>query len=133
MVRRVDEAGLNRAIAWLFYYLGVNDGMSASLETLKTLNPEPLKDAEWRLRLRSYLPPKLAALRQPHADQKSAARKIEEEFVRTLQKNKAANANAKAQGTPEGLMDRDLQAVWKWTAYAKMMCPLSAERPQPAP
>jgi len=42
--------------------------------------------------------------------------------------------NVKEEGAilSESLMDRDLQAVCKWTVYAKMMCPLSAECPQPA-
>jgi hypothetical protein len=86
VVRRVDEARLNRATAWVFYYLGVTDGISASLESLKAPNPEPPNDAEWRTKLRSFLPPELAALRHPNANQELAARIIVQEFMRGLQR-----------------------------------------------
>ena len=79
---------LERAIVWLYYYLGVSDGISLSLETLKSLNPEPLKDHEWRVKLRGLLPPELAALRQPNADVEPAAKLIEREVLRAVQKAK---------------------------------------------
>ena len=66
----------SQVIAWVFYYLGVMDGSSATLETFKGLNPEPLKDAKWQTELRSYLPAELAALRQPHANRETAARVV---------------------------------------------------------
>jgi hypothetical protein len=68
----------------MFYYLGVTDGISASLDTFKGLNPKPLNDAEWRTKLRSYLPPELAALRQPHSNEESAVRIIEQEFTQAF-------------------------------------------------
>jgi len=58
--------------------------MSAALDTMKSLNPEPLKDLEWQKTLRSYLPPQLAALRQPQADRAAAAEVIIEEFEAAL-------------------------------------------------
>jgi hypothetical protein len=70
----------------VYYYLGVIDGISAALESFKSLNPEPLKDAEWRTKLRSYLPPELAALRHPHADMGAAYRVLEREVEQALQK-----------------------------------------------
>ena len=82
MVRsRINEDKLNHVITWIYYYLGISDGMSASLEFLKTLNPEPLKDAEWRTTLRSFLPPELAALRKPHAQLEPATKLIEQQFT----------------------------------------------------
>ena len=72
---------LERAIVWLYYYLGVSDGISMSLETLKSLNPEPLKDHECRVKLRGLLPPELAALRQPNADIEPASKLIEREVL----------------------------------------------------
>ncbi|MFI5449017.1 MAG: hypothetical protein ACHQ03_04530 [Candidatus Bathyarchaeia archaeon] len=76
----VDDKKITRAIVWTYYYLGICDGLSASLETLRSLNPEPLKDAEWRNKWRGYLPPQLAALRHPHADDAAAAEIIIQEF-----------------------------------------------------
>lgn len=38
----------SQVIAWIFHYLGVIDGTSATLETFKGLNPELLKDAKWQ-------------------------------------------------------------------------------------
>lgn len=73
----VDEAKLNRVIVWMYYYLGIRDGISANLDSLNRRNPEPLKDAKWRIALRSYLPIELATLRQTNADQESAARAAE--------------------------------------------------------
>ena len=88
MDSRVNEAVLDRVTAWIFYYLGITDGMLASLETFKILNPQPLKDAEWQTKLRSFLPPELAALRQPNANQEPAVRIIEQEFMRVLHRTK---------------------------------------------
>ena len=78
----------SRAIAWIFYYLGVIDGASATLEIFKELNPEPLNDAEWQTELRNYLPPELAALRQPHANTETAAKMIVQEFKEMLLRRK---------------------------------------------
>jgi hypothetical protein len=88
LVSRVDDARLNRATAWIFYYLGVTDDMSASLESLKTLNPEHLNDARWRTKLRNYLPPELAALRLPNAPREPAARVLEAELLEGLRRAK---------------------------------------------
>src|SRR5208282_1387857 len=82
-VSRVDDNRVTHATVWTYYYLGVCDGMSAALESLKSLNPEPLKDLEWQNQLRGYLPPQLAALRQPHADRVPAAEIIIHEFKAT--------------------------------------------------
>ena len=86
-VSQVDDNGVTRAIVWTYYYLGVCDGMSAALESFKSLNPEPLKDLEWQNQLRSYLPPQLAALRQPNADRVPAAEIILQEFKTALHKS----------------------------------------------
>lgn len=91
MFSRVDEARLNRATVWMYYYLGVRDGMSASVDSLNRRDPEPLKDAKWRVELRSYLPAELAALRLPNAHLKSAPRIIEEEFVNVVKKTTREN------------------------------------------
>jgi hypothetical protein len=72
----------------MYYYLGVRDGLSASLDSLNRRNPEPLKDAKWRVELRSYLPPELAALRQPNPNTELAARIIEREFMQVLHRTK---------------------------------------------
>jgi len=72
----VNEAALKRVIPWVFYYLGIIDGMSRCLETFKGLNPEPLNDREWQTELRNRLPPELAALRRPHASGEPAIRII---------------------------------------------------------
>ena len=79
---------LERAVVWLYYYLGVSDGISVSLETLKTLNPEPLKDHECRVKLRGLLPPELAALREPNADIEPASKLIEREVLDAVQRVK---------------------------------------------
>jgi len=88
VVSRADDVAESRAIAWAFYYLGVIDGASATLETFKGLNPEPLKDTEWQTELRRYLPPELAALRQPHANRETAVRMIVQEFKEMLLRRK---------------------------------------------
>ena len=88
MVSTIDDVGESRAIAWIFYYLGVIDGTSATLEIFKGLSPEPLKDAEWQTELRSYLPRELAALRQPHANRETAVRMIMQEFKEMLLRRK---------------------------------------------
>jgi hypothetical protein len=82
-VSQVDDAGVTRATAWLYYYLVFCDGMSSTLESL---NSEPRKDAEWRNKLRGYLPPQLAALRHPHTDEVAAAEIIFQEFKTALNK-----------------------------------------------
>jgi len=84
--RDVDDDKLTRAIAWTYYYLGVCGGMSAALDSLKSLNQDPLKDLDWQNMLRSYLPSQLAALRQPHADRTPAAEIIVREFEAALHK-----------------------------------------------
>jgi hypothetical protein len=83
---QVDDNGVTRAIVWTYYYLGVCDGMSTALETFKSLNPEPLRDLEWQNQLRGYLPPQLAALRQPDGDRTAAAEIIIQEFEAALHK-----------------------------------------------
>jgi len=88
MVSTADDVGESRAIAWIFYYLGVIDGASATLEIFKELNPEPLNDAEWQTELRNYLPPELAALRQRHANRETAAKMIAQEFKEMLLRRK---------------------------------------------
>jgi len=88
MVSTIDDVGESRAIAWIFYYLGVIDGTSATLEIFKGLSPEPLKDAEWQTQLRRYLPPELAALRRPHANRETAVRMIMQEFKEMLLRRK---------------------------------------------
>jgi hypothetical protein len=98
LVSQIVDDGLNRIIAWIFYYLGVTDGMSASLEIFKTPNPESPIDAEWQTKLRSYLPPELAALRHPNANKESAARVIEQEFMEVMQKTKRQHHKKTDQG-----------------------------------
>jgi len=66
----------------VFYYLGVIDGMSRSLETFKGV--EPLNDYEWQTRMRSHLPPELAALRQPNANGEPAVGILEQEFMQAV-------------------------------------------------
>jgi hypothetical protein len=88
VVLRTNDAVESRAIACTFYYLGIVDGMCASLETFKGLNPEPLKDAAWQTTLRSYLPPELAALRHPDANRAAAVTVIVEEFKEFLARRK---------------------------------------------
>jgi hypothetical protein len=69
----------------------IMDGISSALESYKSLNPEPLKDSEWRIKMRNYLPPELAALRQPHADPMPAVRVIESELKQAVEKEKLQN------------------------------------------
>ena len=78
---RADDAKLDRLLIWLYYYLGVRDGMSVSLQFLNSRNPEDLKDAEWRTMLRSWLPPELASLREPHAKLEPAVRLITQQIT----------------------------------------------------
>jgi hypothetical protein len=85
---------LDGVVILVYYYLGFVDGMSATLESFRGLNPEPFEDAEWRGKLRDYLPPELAALRQPHADIGSARRVIQREVERALQKPKRRRGKA---------------------------------------
>lgn len=68
MGSRVNEAALKRATAWTFYYLGVIDGMSRTLESFRSLNPEPVNDLEWQTELQSHLPPRIT--RPPAATHK---------------------------------------------------------------
>ena len=79
----------------MYYYLGVRDGISANLDSLNRRNPEPLKDAKWRVELRSYLPVELAALRQPNVDQEAVARKIQQEMVEILHKSSRSGRKSK--------------------------------------
>lgn len=88
MRTRLDELRLDRATVWMFYYLGIVDGISSALESFKGLNPDRLKDAEWRVKLRNYLPPELAPLGQPHSDIEPAVRIIEIEALRGLRKRR---------------------------------------------
>jgi hypothetical protein len=86
--QRAEEARMDRLIIWMYYYLGVTDDISAALESFKGIYAETLKDAEWRVELRNYLPPELAALRQPNANTEPAFQMIEREAVQALQKTK---------------------------------------------
>lgn len=70
----------------MYYYLGIRDGISATLDSFNKRNSEPLKDAKWRVELRSYLPIELAMLRRPDGDQELAAKKIQQEAVESLHK-----------------------------------------------
>lgn len=85
-MNRLGETSFTRLAVWVFYLLGVTDGMSRSVETFKSLNPEPLNDPQWRTTLRSCLPSELAALRQPNASTEPAARIIEQELMRIRQR-----------------------------------------------
>lgn len=100
---RINEARFDRVIVWIYYCLGINDGMSASVEFLKTLNPEPLKDAEWRTTLRSFLPPELAALRQPQSNLEPAVRLIEQELteIRTVLRSRTKSGSATKETCPK--------------------------------
>jgi hypothetical protein len=80
-VSQVDDNRITRATVWAYYYLGVCDGMC---EALDSLNPEPWKDAEWRNKLRKYLPLQLAALRQPNSDVEPAVDLIAHVFMEAL-------------------------------------------------
>jgi hypothetical protein len=82
-VSRDDDNRVTRATVWMYYYLGLCDGMSATLESLNT---EPRKDADWRNKLRKYLPIQLAALRQPNADPEPAVDLIAHEFKAALRR-----------------------------------------------
>jgi hypothetical protein len=86
--RRVNEDAWHRVRVWMFYILGIIDGMSSCLESFKELNPKPRTDAEWRTRMRSQLPPELAALRQPNADGEPAVRIMEQEYTKATQGTK---------------------------------------------
>ena len=55
--------------------------MSRSLDSLKQLNSEHLKDGELQIRLRSYLPQELAALRQPNAEPEPAMRVLQKKIT----------------------------------------------------
>ncbi len=81
MTLRINEAKFEQLLVWVYYYLGIRDGMSASLELLNAHNPEALKDAEWQTTLRSFLPPELAALREPHANEDPAVKLIGQQFT----------------------------------------------------
>jgi hypothetical protein len=85
-VSQVDDNRITRATVWTYYYLGVCDGMSAALESLKSLNPEPREDAEWRIKLRKYLPLQLATLRQSNADLEPAVDLIAHGFKAALRR-----------------------------------------------
>jgi hypothetical protein len=83
-VSREDDNRVTRATVWVYYYLGFCDGMSATLESLNT---ESRKDADWRNKLRKYLPLQLAALRQPNADPEPAVDLIAHEFKVALHRH----------------------------------------------
>jgi len=83
-VSQVDDNRITRVTVWAYYYLGICDGMSAVLDSL---NPEPWKDAEWRNKLRKYLPLQLAALRHPNADPEPAVDLIVPEFKAALHRS----------------------------------------------
>ncbi|MGA3108073.1 MAG: hypothetical protein ABSD99_01230 [Candidatus Bathyarchaeia archaeon] len=84
MGSQINETALKRVTCWAFYYLGLIDGMSRSLDTIKGLNPEPLNDLEWQTELRSHLPPELAGLRHPDTNGEPAIRIIKQELAQAL-------------------------------------------------
>ena len=88
MVSQIQYDTAKRLTAWVYYLLGVTDGMSASLETFKSLSPQPRPDAAWRITLRSELPPELAALRQPNGSTEAAARVIQQGFLQAVARTK---------------------------------------------
>ncbi len=88
MGSRVNEVAMNRVTLWMFYYLGIIDGMSRCLESFKSLNAEPMGDYEWQRRMRSQLPPELAALRQPNANGAPAVRIMEQEYSKATHETK---------------------------------------------
>jgi hypothetical protein len=45
------------------------------------MNPEPVKDGEFQILLRGFLPPELAALRQPNADPNPAVALMREQVT----------------------------------------------------
>jgi hypothetical protein len=73
------EDNFLRALATVYYYLGIIDGMICYNNGLKSLNPTPMPDfiTPWH----DLLPPEIHALRHPHADIQAAGHKLAQLFT----------------------------------------------------